>query len=78
MHPSALIAPFLLAAGQANGFISGPSRLAFNVGVGVQQPARWNSRSAARQGGTAIAMSSTVPPQLPDVNQNLSGGDFDK
>eukprot|EP00752_Nemacystus_decipiens_P010523 g9371.t1 len=34
-------------------------------------------RALARRGGTAIAMCSTVPPQLPDMNQNLSGGDFD-
>lgn len=74
MHSSALIAPFLLA-GAASGFISGPPTPTTRFGGvlgGSQQPA------VGRRGGTAIAMSSTVPPQLPDMNQNLSGGDFDK
>lgn len=69
MHSSSLIAPFLLAAG-ASGFVAGPSSRFLGAGV---RPV------TDRQRGTAVAtMSSTVPPQLPDVNQNLSGGDFDK
>lgn len=77
MHSSTLIAPFLLAA-VASGFFSGPpSRFSGRSGV-VGVPSQ---QAIGRQGGsgTAIAMmSSTVPPQLPDMNQNLSGGDFDK
>lgn len=76
MHSSALIAPFFLAAG-ANGFAWGPTRLS-GVGVVLGGAGQQQQQSLGRRGGTAIAMSSTVPPQLPDMNQNLSGGDFDK
>jgi len=70
MHSSALIAPFL-TAGVAVGFVAPP--LGFPAG-GMSR----GSTVPQQQQSTALSMSSTVPPQLPDMNQNLSEGDFDK
>lgn len=73
MHSSALIAPFL-TAGVAVGFVAPP--LGSPAGGGGTRQ-HFGSRPQQRA-STAVAMCSTVPPQLPDVNQNLSGGDFDR
>lgn len=77
MLSSALIAPFLMA-GAALGFVPSPGSLGVACGMQRNGGARSVGGGMRRRGPAAVAMSSTVPPQLPDVNQNLSGGDFDK
>ncbi|CAN0342909.1 unnamed protein product [Ectocarpus sp. 6 AP-2014] len=66
--------------------LSGGAEAWFTAGCVSSRAPRPSSWSTSGDGKTTMArhrrggagtMSSTMPPQLPDVNQNLSGGDFD-
>lgn len=72
----ASVLALLASSGGVAGFTSIKATTSRAVGAAQRQQQQIGSRR--RRAHTVVSMSPTVPPQLPDVNQNLSGGDFDK
>lgn len=70
----------LLASGGVDGFTSSVKAPGSRWVRGAAQRRQQQDVGSRRHRSNTVvvSMSPTVPPQLPDVNQNLSGGDFDK